>query len=429
MGIISCGAFDKTYLYYFLFFAITMILLTLTLYNFYDGLDFYTNKKYYNNILLTILVVNFGQIFCFIPELIINLCILDKKEDILKQINSLCIFKKQKSKLAIEYIFNDLSDKITTKDILFIFIASILIIISDYIKVFVQVQNWQYGDQLILNEEYNIVELLCIFLFAHFLYNMKYYKHQNYSVILLILSGILRYILKMYHYYGIYGALNLIIYFILQFIAASFESIVIIFSKGLMEYKFFSPYKVCYIFGIITTIITIILLVIFTFIRSEKENWFFALKYNEGYYLDNFYSIFDLGTKLLGLFLASIFYGLLKLLLNFTINKFTVCHTFLLLQNRETTCNIINELTTQKGIIFISLIAATHLLDFFISLVFLEIIELNFCGLDQNLKRRIKERADIETKKTLQNMRDINEGERTESIQSSFYNEDDNNND
>ena len=171
------------------------------------------------------------------------------------------------------------------------------------------------------------------------------------------------------------------------------------------------------------------MLVIFTFIRSEKENWFFALKYNEGYYLDNFYSIFDLGTKLLGLFLASIFYGLLKLLLNFTINKFTVCHTFLLLQNRETTCNIINELTTQKGIIFISLIAATHLLDFFISLVFLEIIELNFCGLDQNLKRRIKERADIETKKTLQNMRDINEGERTESIQSSFYNEDDNNND
>ena len=183
MGIIYCGAFDKTYLYYFLFFAITMIFLTLTLYNFYDGLDFYTNKKYYNNILLTILVVNFGQTFCFIPELIINLCILDKKEDILKQINSLCIFKKQKSKLAIEYIFNDLSDKITTKDILFIFIASILIIISDYIKVFVQVQNWQYGDQLILNEEYNIVELLCIFLFAHFLYNMKYYKHQNYSVI------------------------------------------------------------------------------------------------------------------------------------------------------------------------------------------------------------------------------------------------------
>ena len=422
MAIISCGIFNIKYLYFISIYALTMVFLWLTLYYLYGIKDIHAKYEYYNNVLLTILVSNFGQIFCFIPEVIIDKCILKKKQ--FKLTNPLCIFKKQKSKLAIEYIFNDLSDKITKKDILYIFLASILLILADYIKVFVQVKDLDFGDQLILNEQYNAAELLLIVLFAYLIYKMKFYKHQLYSVILLILLGIFRYLLKIYYYYGLFKAQSLFIDLFIQFLAAVFESIVIIFSKGLMEYKFFSPYKVCYIFGIINTIITLILLIIFTFIKSEK-NIFFALEYKGDYYLDNLYSILDLGYKLIGLFFASIFYGVLKLLLNFTINRFTVCHTFLLLQNREVTCNLFNELANQKGMIFIGLIMGTHLLDFFIILVFLEIIELKFCGLDKNIKRNIKDRGELEATKSFEDLRKNSENlvERNASTDTSFYNE------
>ena len=133
----------------------------------------------------------------------------------------------------------------------------------------------------------------------------------------------------------------------------------------------------------------------------------------------------DLGYKLIGLFFASIFYGVLKLLLNFTINRFTVCHTFLLLQNREATCNLFNELANQKGMIFIGLIMGTHLLDFFIILVFLEIIELKFCGLDKNIKRNIKDRGELEATKSFEDLRKNSENlvERNASTDTSFYNE------
>ena len=62
--------------------------------------------------------------FFFIPELILKKNLSDKKET--KKDDSIFMFKKEKNKLAIEYIFNDLSDRITNKDIIFIIIASIL---------------------------------------------------------------------------------------------------------------------------------------------------------------------------------------------------------------------------------------------------------------------------------------------------------------
>lgn len=94
------------------------------------------------------------------------------------------------------------------------------------------------------------------------------------------------------------------------------------------------------------------------------------------------------------------------MLLNLTINNYTVCHAFLLLQNKEITSNISNELKSKKGFIFVGLLLLTHLIEFFVILVFLEIIELNFCNLDENIRRNIKDRADRETRGSIKDIDD-----------------------
>ena len=404
MAIISCGVFDRKYIYFILSYALIMILFATTLLIINGNLE---DVKIYNNVLLSLLLSNFGLIFCYIPELITKKLVSDKKEKNINRNNTFKfqLFKNEKKKLAIEYIFNDFSTKIAVKDMIFIFICSLLLIVIDYLKIFIQKQNVE-EDQLILNEQYNYIQLLFIVIFAYFFYKMRFYKHQIYSILIIIILGIIRYIIKIFHYYE-WKKPNICFDLFLQIIIAIFESIVIIFAKALMEIKYFSPYKVCYTFGIINSIIILILLIIFSFIKKNTTNWFFSLDYEGAYYLDNINFIFyEYGYKLIGLFFCSIFYALLKLLLNLTINNYTVCHAFLLLQNKEITSNISNELKSKKGFIFVGLLLLTHLIEFFVILVFLEIIELNFCNLDENIRRNIKDRADRETRGSIKDIDD-----------------------
>ena len=136
---------------------------------------------------------------------------------------------------------------------------------------------------------------------------------------------------------------------------------------------------------------------IFSLIKMKTKNWFFSLEYEGYYYLDNINSIIKVyGYKIISLFFASLLYGILKLFFNLTINKFTIYHTFLFIQNKESTINIFEEIKTKKGFIYVLLLLFSHFIELFIILVFIEIIELNFCGCNKNLKRNIKDRTDID---------------------------------
>ena len=277
MSIIACGVFDKKYIYFILYSLLATFLLIISLVMTYNKYNDNNKFEYTNNILLILLIINCGQIFCFIPELILKKNLIDKKEKTEKE-NFICKFKKEKKKIAIEYIFNDLSEKITNKDKIFIIISAILLLIVDYIKVLIQIRNKEQRDQLVLNEQYNFMILLLLVIFSYLLFKNKFYRHQICSVIIIIILGIFRYILKLNYYYE--ECPNLFLDLFLQNIVAIIESIIIIYAKGLMELKFFSPYKICYINGLINTIIILILLLIFTFIKNENQNWFFSLNYN-----------------------------------------------------------------------------------------------------------------------------------------------------
>ena len=63
---------------------------------------------------------------------------------------------------------------------------------------------------------------------------------------------------------------------------------------------------------------------------------------------------------------------------------------------------------TKKGFIYIILLLISHIFEFFILLTFIEIIELNFCDCNKNLKRNIKDRADNDIESIEKN---INENE------------------
>ena len=421
MGIIGCGVFDKKYIYFILCFSLITMLVILNLGIVYGGNEIKINYEYYNNILLVLLINNFGQIFFFIPELILKKYLFTKKEEKITSRNTFSFLKKEKKNLAIQYIFNELSEQMSTKDIIFIFIGSILLLIVDYIKVFIQVKNKEEKYQIILNEQYNFMILLSIVFFSFLFYKIRFYKHQIYSVTIVIILGIIRYILKINHYSEDYEMKSLLFDLFLQLIVAIIESIIIIYIKGLMQFKYLSPFKICYIFGLINSIITILLLFIFSFIKSKEKNWFFTLKYKEHYYFDNIISIIEVyGYKLFILFIVSILFGTLKLLVNVTIHKFTVCHIFLLLQNREVTTNINNEIKTKKEVIFCILILINYFIELFIILVFLEIIELKFCGLDQNTKKNIEARAELETRASIAEVENKNENlvERNDSVAS-----------
>ena len=221
MGLIACGEFQKKYIYFFLFYSCSMVILVLILYYIYGDL---TNKENYNNILLNLFVANFGSIFFFIPELIINKYLFEKKENNLIKTSTFSIFRKEKTKLAIEYIFNNSSNKVTFKDILLILFCSILILIIDSIKIYIQIKNDEQKDQLILNGQFNFVELFFILILGYLMYKMRFYKHQIFSITIVIILGIFRYILRIYHYYGNHSVSTKVGQFFLLSGAALFES-------------------------------------------------------------------------------------------------------------------------------------------------------------------------------------------------------------
>ena len=119
--------------------------------------------------------------------------------------------------------------------------------------------------------------------------------------------------------------------FILRIIRALCDSIFFGYIKALMEYKYFSPYKFCYIFGFVNTPIIIVLYLIVSHISFKEPNLLCSLSYNDSYYFDNFYSIFkNINFIQISTFLIyTLCHGIYQLLINTTISKYTICHLFM----------------------------------------------------------------------------------------------------
>jgi len=211
--------------------------------------------------------------------------------------------------------------------------------------------------------------------------------------------------------------------------------------KALMQYKYLSPIKLLIIYGIIGAIITIIIGTISSFIECNKINSSLDLKIckityntnkndniNKTYFLENFKiwkDEIDIGGIILLIIgiITNFFYRLFYILL---IKYLTAIHIifsnliysyFLLwignivfiVNNKESNDNDNNNNNKSNFIIFIFNIIM-QIFVIFGFLIYFEMIELDFCKLNYNLKKEIINRSieDYELKSNNEEDYDIN---------------------
>jgi hypothetical protein len=110
------------------------------------------------------------------------------------------------------------------------------------------------------------------------------------------------------------------------------------------------------------------------------------------------------------------------LLFNIIINYYSVCHIFLFLQNKGITDSISLEIDKNIYYVFQLIIQICFIINLFFSLVFLEMIELNFCGLNVNLKKNIQNRVSNENNLTIKESEESEQNDEEEQEDNDYHN-------
>ena len=292
---------------------------------------------------------------------------------------------------------------IKIKDIVFISIVCFLFLIGEFIAIFLKIKT---NTEIALDERYNSIEFIFLFIISLIIFKVRYYKHQYISILLIILLEIIKYIINITINNNDKSLneenkdINPWFEFLLQTVRATIDAIFVGYSKLLMEVKFFSPYKATYLFGLISFIVILIAYIILSFISVEGTNSYCFIYYKEKCYVENLLSVFCDFTFLqfLGLFLLSIFDGIYQFTYNFIVRDYTICHFFIYFQFYSLYTNITER---NKKKLTLSLIFIFSIFELFITFVFLELIQLNFCGLNKNVKSNIEKRALLETNENI----------------------------
>ena len=221
-------------------------------------------------------------------------------------------------------------------------------------------------------------ELIFLFILSKFLNKMIYYKHQYFSIIIMIITELISFVFNFINE----GILMLFIILFINLFLSFLRALLYIYLKRLMEYKYISPYKITFIFGILNFSIVIIVYIIVSF--CECKNNYCKTLYNDKNYFANILEIFNvISIFLFFIFLLRAFMTVLNYAI---IRYFSVCHSFIYFQ----LCMLIGILENQEDIskrnsyFFIKL--TLLIIDIFFSLIFLEIIEVNICGISYNTK-------------------------------------------
>ena len=210
-----------------------------------------------------------------------------------------------------------------------------------------------------------------------------------------------------------YSILFIFIFIILSYIYAFSR----VYSKILMQIKFISPYKIILTIGIIGFIISILASIVSYFIeyRDNFNNYFSAMKeVLKGekkykfwveifcvYPLYSFVCFMDITFEIFIIYYLNPFYVLLANNLYYGVAE--IISFLLYLSNNS--FRITQYVIAQSSEVFVSLG----------NMVYLEIVELHCCGLNDNTKRRLMEKAE----KEFRILSDIN------SIQNDNYEKDD----
>ncbi len=338
------------------------------------------------------LVVSFGEMLAIIPYLLSLKIDRDTFQGNSKR-NSINSSPSQTSKSLLDKYqleYNDYEEELSHVEFYHIILLGFLDFLQSFCTYFGN-ELFDNKYQLYLWSTY--ILFLCIF--NKLLLHTRLYRHHIVSFIIFFILDILHTIIIILDKDIDYKKLQLIFLFISN-LCFSFE---IVFVKRLIEKSFISIFKLCFFLGLSTTFFNLTTSIITTIIsytkynnNNKKPKVLFSYK---DYFNDmGNYSIF---IEILLILVFMILNGLYNIFQFVAIKYLSPNHVLItqlilalyysiILQFSP---NNINTITLIFSIIF-------HIICFITQLIFLEIIQLNFCGFNKDTKLHIGIRSDID---------------------------------
>ena len=375
MAYISFGIIERKLIIYFLLYIITLAIDEIC-YNFRDEDD-----KNLNNIPIKFLVDFGGSIFYAIPSYIIS---RHNKKLILKYKNNEIFDDSSNVKLNV---YKGNIHAYTLKNIIHVISAFIIYYLFNMCQYYRPKKFKEYYP-LIFNEFFDPLAIVFLYLIFRVIRKTIFYKHQNFSFIIILISGIINYILIIF--FGDneidFSFIAFLIIIILVLLYPFLYSVILYVAKEYMKYKYYSPFFLSFIVGLVFSIISLS---------------FLFICYNIDYDKSDTCQIIDYTPKFLViLFIRIIIYAVNFLLKILILNNFSCIHLIIFYLFRGIIYAIerfFRESYINHAIGVINLII--KILQFIFGLIFLEIIELNFFGFNKNLRKYITNRSKEESEK------------------------------
>ena len=277
-----------------------------------------------------------------------------------------------KSKLMIQLEYNDRLEEIQYHKYLYIIISGLLAFIFIFLT-------YKYIIEVRVN--FWIFNIFFIYIFSFFFFKIKLYRHQFLCMIIFIVLGIIFDIYIGVHDEYINFNRNNIGLISLKLIIEIIFSLMMVINKYIVEIKYTSVYEISFYQGTIGLVITIIFLIIMP--NDFKEYWK------------------DIDIREVFSFLAIVILNLIyNIFLLITMRDYSTFHILIsiIISEMQPFIEDVKKIGWDFLIIFI-----VFNIILFLLLIFIEVFELNFCGLQNNTKKNIQKRALLEEKNIKQN--------------------------
>ena len=341
MAFISLGKLDKSLIPIGI--GCVFAFLSRLLFN-YDGTILFKHP------IITNLFASFSYILAFIPYIILKIRSkrIKNLDDEINRLSTVSTFRK------------NWRQKMVLSRFMFISLDSFIFFVQGILNIYT----------VEIRTNFWILDIFITLVFYYLIFKIKFYIHHFISIGIIILTGV---IIDL-----VVGNLkndfsNHLLLFFLRFVREVLGSLNDVMDKFVMERKHATPYEVCFFNGIICSI----LLGAFSLINHYHLH------------LDNFSEYFDNFNKkellvMLGLMSTQLGLYLFCLITNKLNSPCHLCIIFIFGQ-------IAYYIDFSKIGIIIGLVVIL-----FMSLIFNEIIEINFCGLSKNTRKNIMMRANNE---------------------------------
>ena len=332
--------------------------------------------KLFTNVILTNIFVALAHSLMIIPYIIYKIatkkCRNSNKNKEIFGFSNAPTLKKVDETSKSKYIYNNNDITKGKWKYLFIILTGLIFFVNNYMFIYtIQVKSNTWTIYIVFAS-----------LFYYLFFKSKLYRHHYLSICLILIIGVIIDVV-VESYKEDTSKKEIILKFILSIIRVILLAFNYVLIKYTMEKKYVSPY----ILGTFDGLINLVLFIIF----AVLDHKYFHL-YPDGIkYLDYFKNL-DTKEILVLLGVISTQLGLYSTLLLVDKND-SPCHIFIVFTFGQFGYYFYQNIKDVGKLIGI-IICLIFML--FFSLVFNEIIELRFLGLDYNTKRNITQRAELE---------------------------------